>query len=451
MPEISVIVPIYNSGKYLMPCLDSMLSQTFADFELICIDDFSEDNSSIILSQYAEKDKRVQVFHNEKHLGAAKTRNRGIGMAKGNYLVFWDADELYVSDLLEKLITSAQKYDADLVLAERGIIQGEAGFVAPERSNRFEYDGYDKRTFTLLDLPKEGLTMWPSSPVNRMVKKTLIKEQHLEYQDLPSSNDVLFADMTMILANRIVHIQDWTPKIHVRRNIPGSISNNRNPFCSYEAFKEIKRQLKEKKSWEEYQHYVLYQFASSVRSELIRCKNEEIRKKYYEFVKKEGLFNFCEDSGIKYLLLKTNLSFFVNNILEYPYEMNCWELTQMSEQLRDNRERLERLILFFRENGFKVALWGAGKWGKEVAKYLEDNFHYKFDSIVDNNRELWGKLLNEVEITSFERVKDNIDIFVITNMSFRDGIKEQMRKSFCKAEILMLPQYLGKAIVECLE
>ena len=151
------------------------------------------------------------------------------------------------------------------------------------------------------------------------------------------------------------------------------------------------------------------------------------------------------------MILKTNLGYFIKNILEYPYEKKCWELTQMSEQLRDNRERVEQLILFFRENELKVALWGAGKWGKEVANYFEKNFHYKFYSIVDNNSELWGKRLNDVEITSFEKVRDDVDIFVITNLSFRDSIKNQIRKSFCKAKILILPKYLGKAIMECLE
>lgn len=78
MPKISFIVPIYNSEQYLHRCIDSILSQTFADFELLLIDDGSKDNSGKICDEYAAKDSRVQVFHKENG-GVSSARNLGVG------------------------------------------------------------------------------------------------------------------------------------------------------------------------------------------------------------------------------------------------------------------------------------------------------------------------------------------------------------------------------------
>lgn len=97
-PSISVIVPIYNSDKYLQRCIDSILSQDFEDFELLLIDDGSTDNSGDICDKYAEKDMRVRVFH-KKNGGVSSARNLGIENAKGEWVVFIDSDDWVINSL----------------------------------------------------------------------------------------------------------------------------------------------------------------------------------------------------------------------------------------------------------------------------------------------------------------------------------------------------------------
>lgn len=92
MPEISVIVPVYNTEKYLRRCIDSILAQTFTDFELILVDDGSTDNSGKICDEYAQADKRVRVFHNENG-GVSSARNFGLDVAQGKYIMFSDSDD----------------------------------------------------------------------------------------------------------------------------------------------------------------------------------------------------------------------------------------------------------------------------------------------------------------------------------------------------------------------
>ena len=96
MTKISVIVPVYNAEKYLHRCIDSILAQTFTDFELLLIDDGSKDNSGKICDEYAAKDSRIRVFH-KKNGGVSDARNWGIDRAKGDYIVFVDSDD-YVED-----------------------------------------------------------------------------------------------------------------------------------------------------------------------------------------------------------------------------------------------------------------------------------------------------------------------------------------------------------------
>ena len=102
MALISVIVPVYNTGKYLSQCLDSILTQTFTDFEVICINDGSTDNSDKILADYAKRDKRIHVI-TQKNSGVVVARNNGIAQARGIYIsVGWRRH--YCTKLFGKII-----------------------------------------------------------------------------------------------------------------------------------------------------------------------------------------------------------------------------------------------------------------------------------------------------------------------------------------------------------
>ena len=87
-PKISVIIPVYNVEKYIKNCLDSLINQTFDNFEIILIDDASNDNSLKMIKEYQKKDSRVIVFEQKENFGAAIARNKGIELARGKYIQF---------------------------------------------------------------------------------------------------------------------------------------------------------------------------------------------------------------------------------------------------------------------------------------------------------------------------------------------------------------------------
>ena len=115
MAEVSIIVPVYQVEKYIRQCVDSILAQTFTDFELILVDDGSKDGSGQICDEYAAMDRRVKVIHKENG-GLSDARNRGMDQAAGNYFMFIDSDDYIAPTMLECLYKNILIEDADLAI-----------------------------------------------------------------------------------------------------------------------------------------------------------------------------------------------------------------------------------------------------------------------------------------------------------------------------------------------
>ena len=113
---ISIIVPIYNASQYLRECIESILSQSFRDFELILINDGSTDESLSICKSYERQDDRITVISGANG-GVSKARNRGLDAAKGEWITFADADDYFLDDALSTLYERAMQTGTDLVLA----------------------------------------------------------------------------------------------------------------------------------------------------------------------------------------------------------------------------------------------------------------------------------------------------------------------------------------------
>lgn len=191
--KISIILPVYNLEQYVSKCLDSLLNQTFTEFEVIIIDDGSRDRTGIVCDQYMEKDSRIQVIHIENG-GVSAARNLGIQRAKGKYILFFDGDDYVNEECLFELYEAAEKQNVDAVLYGYNFVKD--GEIIEVHLPSFEKDKYEKKE--ILDkvvpkfigvsyddiqkwmdgdqhaLKKENTALWRS-----MVKRSLIQGNNL--------------------------------------------------------------------------------------------------------------------------------------------------------------------------------------------------------------------------------------------------------------------------------
>jgi glycosyltransferase involved in cell wall biosynthesis len=125
MPEVSVIIPVYNTEQFLEDCLNSVLAQTFTDFEIIAVDDGSTDNSAAIVKQFAAKDNRIVIIHQENK-GLSEARNTGIKAARGNWITFVDSDDMLAPSFLQKLWDAAKQNNASIACSDKQLFWKES-------------------------------------------------------------------------------------------------------------------------------------------------------------------------------------------------------------------------------------------------------------------------------------------------------------------------------------
>ena len=116
--DLSVVIPVYNASKYLDRCIDSVLKQSYDNFELLLIDDCSKDDSYFICKKYAEQDKRVKVYQNSHNSGVSATRNSGIQKATGEYICFIDSDDYILPDMFSTMINELKSKDYDFCVCQ---------------------------------------------------------------------------------------------------------------------------------------------------------------------------------------------------------------------------------------------------------------------------------------------------------------------------------------------
>ena len=144
-PQISIIVPVYNVEKYIRPCLDSILAQTFTDWECILVDDGSQDNSGKICDEYAAKDTRFIVVHKQNE-GVAKARITAFEHSKGELITFIDSDDYVSPEYLEKLSRPIQEEGTDMVSSDYLSVRNE-GIVEPTAMLTGKYEGLQIQDF----------------------------------------------------------------------------------------------------------------------------------------------------------------------------------------------------------------------------------------------------------------------------------------------------------------
>lgn len=184
-PKISVIVPVYNVEKYLPRCIDSILKQTFTDFELLLIDDGSKDNSGNICDEYAKKDNRIKVYHKENG-GVSSARNLGIINAKGKNIIYIDGDDYFLQNALETLITWKYELNTNICVGNFYIENQNKRSLFCHGRTRIVKNNFCSWYFHTC-IPRAGTMLCDTD----ILKKHLFDETLCRYEDAKSLFDIL--------------------------------------------------------------------------------------------------------------------------------------------------------------------------------------------------------------------------------------------------------------------
>ena len=191
-PLLSVIIPVYNAEKYLKKSIDSVLNQTFKDFELILVDDGSSDGSLAICKEYEKKDGRVTAL-SQKNAGAGPARNAGIEAAKGKYMAFSDADDYLLINAYEVCISKIEETNADLlVFGVKTDIYDENGNKTESVEEKIPATEYDNQKDCRENWVYLRKNMNMNSPCNKIYRSSVIKENDLKFPDLRRMQDCVF-------------------------------------------------------------------------------------------------------------------------------------------------------------------------------------------------------------------------------------------------------------------
>jgi len=193
MAKLSIVMPVYNSEKFLHKSVDAILKQTFTDWELILVNDGSKDNSLAICQEYAGKDERIRVI-DKKNEGAGPTRNAGIAVATGEYIVFPDSDDWLDEDAYQKTLERIEKSGVDLLIfgIRTHVYDNEKGIV-----ERTIEDQAEPILLLGQELCREkwaylNTKLDMGGPWNKIYRMGIIKENNLQFPNLRRMQDIVF-------------------------------------------------------------------------------------------------------------------------------------------------------------------------------------------------------------------------------------------------------------------
>lgn len=221
-PQISVIVPVYKVENYLHRCIDSILVQSFTDFELLLIDDGSPDNCGKICDEYAAKDGRVRVFH-KPNGGVSSARNLGLDNAKGEWVAFIDSDDYVAVDYLEELVSFERKTGSELVTISTKIDDTNKSLTLSNNQ------------FSLLFSKYKFINFCP--PWGKLFVRELISKQNLRFNtQVHLGEDVMFVLLYLLSIEKITLL--LSNKYHYELERPDSLTKAVNSYDTELAGKD---------------------------------------------------------------------------------------------------------------------------------------------------------------------------------------------------------------------
>lgn len=336
--KVSVILPIYNVGRFLDKTLSSLINQTLKEIEIICIDDCSTDDSLSILKHFQNLDSRIKVVENKENRGAGAARNIGIDIAQGQYLSFLDADDYFDKDMLKLAYNRAEEKNADICIYEANLVDNETGEIS-KCSFSIKEDLLPKdEVFSRYKVKNNIFKCIMGWAWDKLYKRSFVLNYGLQFQEQRTTNDMYFVYASLLKAGRITLLKK--PLYYQRRNIKTSLSNTRELSweCFYYALLKVKEELCKMGIYEEYrQDFVNYALHSCLWN--FNSFNEPTAQMLFNRLKKEWFDNLdITGNSEDYFLNKKEYEQYLK-IMEIPSEDDKAYFSNRINYWKDNIEK----------------------------------------------------------------------------------------------------------------
>ncbi len=249
MPKVSIIIPVYNTEQYLTRCLDTVVSQSFNDIEIICVNDGSTDFSPKILDSYAKFDNRIRVI-NRVNGGLSSARNVGISSAKGDYILFVDSDDWISTNTVDVLYKNAIKNNSDIVLF--AYVKANSDLAPKTFMGVPECQAFGN--FNAKSIPDEALKLFPVAAWCKFYKTEFIKNNNIIFHENIIFEDVPFWAEVFTQAQTISYENE--PFYFYRENREGQITKQvgETVFDIIKCYEVTENAYQKRNLWEKYKH-----------------------------------------------------------------------------------------------------------------------------------------------------------------------------------------------------
>lgn len=342
MEKISIIVPIYNVERYLRDCIDSILNQTYANLEIILVNDGSTDTSLDICKEYAVKNKNIKIV-DKKNGGLSDARNAGLEKATGKYIMFVDSDDFLTPNSCELLYNAIKEHDVEFVSANFIFTNNEGiPWKKPMFSEKFQsrYLSIDEYLYSFYLI---NSTVW-----NKIFKKEFLDRNKLKFKVGLLAEDAVFTTLAFLKAKKTYYLKDIVYYYRQRETQKGNLSISFNGSAEYfkkvnKAYKIIYNNFKKYDQMDFYRYYyaksVSYIFYKIVDSIMLSDK-EKIKvlkeMKWFFDIKKE--IGVPLSSAIIDIVTDEIINEKYDNVLKY-----CKILSESREYMtREKKERMAR-------------------------------------------------------------------------------------------------------------
>lgn len=352
---ISIIMPVYNTDMYLETAIWSVLMQTNGDFELICIDDCSTDSSLDILKKFSTLDSRIKLLINDTNRGLSYNRNRGIEIAKGDYIFFLDSDDWLSLDALEILQSVVQKKDVDMIMFKFITYWEDLNNFSIEPFYDMKFmDKFIDKEFNHYDLDPNSLFDIPGASCNKLYSKDFLVKRDFKFPEGLIFEDVAVFFENMIKANKVYLVNEF---LYNRRRREDSItkSTGKKLLDSIEIAKDlINVFIHDDEIYNRYKNGAI-----NITFSLMRGKynsiDEEFKEEYLQKSKlliQDLINNYNLKSDIEGNLNKNNLDFY-NTILyknKYECDLENFRITFGEEIVFSGMKITDKFEKMFLEN-----------------------------------------------------------------------------------------------------